>query len=370
MRRSFRCCIILSLASFNLFGQSSDTTRRVPTSAIPFLTMAPDARSAAMGEAGVALSADVNAAYWNASRLPYAERDFGATVSYTPWLRNLVDDMWLGYASAYKKLGKGQAVAVSVNYFKHMGIEGLYTQSSTTDIALNGTYARQLGKNFSMGITLKYISSGVGTGVLMNGQQVKPGRMLAGDISAYYRKQIKNENSPGDFTWSLGAVLSNFGNKINYGPAYGDRFIPTTLKIGGGLSYSSDGRNRFNFVMDAGKLMTPTPKDGINVNAKPVLKGMLGSFSDAPDGFGEEMKEIALSLGAEYWYKSVVALRAGYHNENKNKSARRYVTAGAGLRLLKNYGVDFARLFPVKRGDPLVNTFRLSLSAYFGKVGS
>ncbi len=360
---------LLLLSNTNLRAQivGADSLR-IPSSPLQFLTFAPDARSAAMGEAGVALSADANSAYWNAAKLPYAEKDFGASISYTPWLRNLVDDMWLGYATAYKKLGKRQVVSASINYFNNgeldlrtiTGEQNGYFKS--TELAFNGTYATQLGKNFSLGLTLKYISSNLAGNAIVNGVSLSTARTMAGDISIYYKKQLKNEDTGSDLTWSLGAVLSNLGGKINYGTQVRS-FIPTTMKIGGGLSFTNDGRNRFNLILDASKLMVPTPRAGVNVNDDtPLMKGVFGSFSDAPDGFKEEIQEVAIAVGGEYWYNGVFALRAGYFGENKNKGGRKFFTAGVGAKFLKNYGVDFAYMFPVAQNSPLAQTLRISLS--------
>lgn len=363
---------LLILSNTSLFAQSvSADSLRIPSSPLQFLTFAPDARSAAMGEAGVALSADANSTYWNASKLPYTEKDFGASISYTPWLRNLVDDMWLGYASAYKKVGKRQVIAASVNYFSNgeldlrtaTGDQNGYFQS--TEFAFNGTYATQLGKNFSLGLTLKYISSNLAGAAIVNNVSLKPARTMAGDISVYYKKQLKNEDTGGDLTWSLGAVLSNLGGKINYGLSTKESFIPTNIKVGGGLSFTADGRNRFNFIVDASKLMVPTPRAGVNVyDDKNMLSGVFGSFSDAPDGFKEEIQEVALSVGGEYWYNNVFAVRGGYFGEHKNKGGRKFFTAGAGAKFMKNYAVDFAYMFPVAQNSPLAQTLRISLSMY------
>ena len=351
------------------------TARRIPSSPLSFLTFAPDARSAAMGEAGVALSPDANSTYWNAAKLPYNTKDFGASASYTPWLRNIVDDMWLGYLTAYKKLDKTSAIAVSVNYFNNgeldlrtaTGMQNGYFTSK--EMAFSGTYSRQLGKNFSMGLTLKYISSNLAGSAIINGVSLRPARTAAGDISAYYRKVMKNEDTGGEFTWSLGAVLSNLGGKVNYGAGTdSENFIPTNLKVGGGISFSADGRNRFNFIVDANKLMVPTPDSTIQFNKKGALAGAFGSFSDAPDGFKEELQEVALAVGAEYWYNNIFALRAGYYGENKNKGDRKFFTAGAGVRFADKYAVDFAYLFPVTQGSPLAQTLRITLSLGLNKA--
>ncbi|TLV00451.1 type IX secretion system outer membrane channel protein PorV [Dyadobacter luticola] len=362
------------LTSGTLLAQTT-LTRRIPASPLSFLTFAPDARSAAMGEAGVALSPDANSTYWNAAKLPYNTRDIGISASYTPWLRNLVDDMWLGYLTGYKKLGDKQAVALSVNYFNNGELDlrdAVGTQMgyfNSREVSFAGTYSRQLAKNFSMALTLKYISSNLAGTSVINNASIAPARTAAGDISAYYRKQIRNEDTGGEFTWSLGAVLSNLGGKVNYGSGTNtENFIPTTLKLGGGISFSADGRNKFNFILDAAKLMVPTPDGTTTINQKPLLKGVFGSFSDAPDGFKEEMQEIALSGGAEYWYNNIFALRAGYYGENKNKGDRQFFTAGAGARFMDKYSVDFAYLFPVKQGSPLAQTLRITLSVGLNKA--
>lgn len=371
---------LVLLSTSTLFAQSTlDTTRRIPSSPLSFLTFAPDARSAGMGEAGVALSADANATYWNAAKLPYTQKDFGVSASYTPWLRNLVDDMWLGYLTAYKKIGKDQAVAASVNYFNNGELDlrnGQGTQLGTfnsRELAISGTYSRQLGKNFSMGLTLKYISSNLAGNAVVNNVSLKPARTVAGDISAYYRKQIKNEDTGSELTWSLGAVLSNLGGKVNYGSGTEtESFIPTNLKIGGGLSFTADGRNKFNFIVDASKLMVPTPgataAENTTISGYGALKGAFGSFSDAPDGFKEEIQEVAIAAGAEYWYNDIFALRAGYYGENKNKGDRRFFTAGVGAKFLDRYSVDFAYLFPVTQGSPLAQTLRITLGLSLNKA--
>lgn len=363
------------VSGFSLHAQVNNTpTPVVPSPAAFFVAQAPDARSSGMGEAGVASSADVNASFWNASKLPYAEKDFGVSASYTPWLRNLADDMWLGYFSAYKKLDDKQTVSASVNYFQNQGIENAgspqtihaYTARS---YALSGTYARQLGKNFSMGFTLKYLSSDMGLRApLTSPALTKPGRTVAGDLSAYYRKQKKDEATGGEQTWSFGAVIANVGGKIVDGSAYtSENFLPATLKLGAGWSYTRTGRHRFNFILDASKLAIPVYDDVTGISTKSTFKGIVDSFSDSPDGFRGEMKEIVLAGGAEYWYDNTYALRGGYHGESEVMGGRKYFTAGAGVRILKTYAVDFSYSIPAGNGNPLANTFRTTVSVYLGK---
>ena len=368
--------LVLTTGGFTYLANAQsqiDTTRRIPQTPMQFLTFAPDARRAAMGEAGVASSPDANSTFWNAAQLPYNTKDFGVSASYTPWLRNLTDDMWLGYISAYKKFDK-QAVALSVNYMNNGEIDlrdGVGTQMgyfTSKEFAINGTYARQLSKNFSMGLTLKWINSNLAGNALIAGSSIKPARTFAGDISAFYTKEYKNLDTGGGLTWSLAAVISNLGGKINYTGNDADaQFLPTNLRLGGGLSFSADGRNKFNFVLDAYKLMAPTP-DGTNLSSKGSLAAAFGSFTDAPDGFKEEMQEVALGVGGEYWYNNIFAIRAGYHGENKMKAGNKYFTAGAGLRIQDRYAIDFAYMFPTVGNSPLSQTLRITVALYLNKA--
>ncbi|GLU51320.1 type IX secretion system outer membrane channel protein PorV [Dyadobacter frigoris] len=358
-------CLFVFLTGTKLIAQISGNGAAIPYTPVPFLIISPDARSSAMGETGVASSPDANATYWNAAKLTFAERDFGASVSYTPWLPKLVDNLWLGYASVYKKIGKGQAIAGSVNYYKDGG--GYSTDSKHPyDISLNATYARQLGRNFSMGLTMKYISSNLAGQGFVSGTAVETSNVIAADISAFYRKQIINDPNGKNLTYTFGAVLSNLGGKVSYGPAYRSGYIPTTFKLGGGVSISPNVSNRFNFIVDASKLLIPT--NSLNVNNQSAFQGMIKSFSDAPGGLKEELEEVALSFGGEYWYKSAFALRAGYHTESKNKTNLKYATVGAGLLILKNYGADFSYMIPVVKGSPYSETMRFTISAYLGKI--
>lgn len=373
MRRFFVTLSSLFIISTGLVKAQIDSTR-TPHSPLSFLTFAPDARGAGMGEAGVAASPDANSNYWNAAKLPYNSKSFGVSASYTPWLRNLIDDMWLGYLSAYKQIDDKQAVGASVTYFSNGeldlrdGVGGSLGTFNSREFALSGSYSRKLGKNFSMGLTLKYISSNLTGTSIIAGSSIKPARTMAGDISAYYRKEIKNEDTGGSFAWSLGGVLSNLGGKINYSSSpETEQFIPTNLKVGGGISFSGDGRNKFNIIADINKLMVPTP-DGRDLSQVGALSGAFGSFTDAPDGFKEEFREYRLNVGAEYWYNEIFAIRAGYNGESKFKAGNRFFTAGAGIRFADRYTVDFAYLFPVNQNNPLAQTLRISLGLYLNKA--
>lgn len=381
--------LLLSGSIVSVYGQGkpsvtvlgTDTTNRSITTSMSFLNFAPDARSAALGDAGVALSPDANATYWNAAKLPYVKDDYGVSLSYTPWLRNLTDDMYFTYLTGYKKIAKGQVIAASIQYFDLGTIEfrndqGALTGTFPSREFMGGiTYARQLGENFSIGVTAKYISSNLAGNGLVNNVSIKPASTAAADVSAYYKKEFKNEEVGSNLTWSWGLNISNIGGKVSYG---GDDkfFIPTNFKLGTGISYTADGRNRFNFVLDANKLLVPTPPvyrlnsagkqeviRGRDPRGLSALSGIFGSFGDAPDGFSEELKEIMISTGVEYWYNDVFAARFGYFTESKMKGDRKYFTVGFGARFQERYAVDFAYLLPVRQGSPLAQTLRITIAA-------
>ncbi len=364
---------ILILTITSSLVQAQTNLRSTPHAPISFLNFAPDARHAAMGEAGVASTADVTSTFWNAAALPYNKKDFGVSASYTPWLRNLVDDMWLGYLTGYYKIDQRQAVAFSVNYFNNGELDlrdalgnqmGYFTSK---EMSISGTYSRQLSKNFSMGLTMKWINSDLTGSALINNVSAKPARTFAGDISALYKKEYKNFDTGGSFAWSLGSTITNLGGKVSYSnAANSENFLPTNFRFGGGLSVSPDGRNKFNFNIDAIKLMVPTP-DSV-MSTKGALAGAFSSFSDAQGGFSEELEEVAIAVGAEYWYNNVFAIRAGYFGENKNKGGRRFFTAGAGVHINDKYSIDFAYLIPVTQNSPLAQTLRVSLALHLNKA--
>ncbi len=385
MKRNFSSLLIGAIVCLSLFAsaQSQPTTLTgqptgVVNTAVPFLNFAPDARSAGLGDAGVALrDADASAIFWNPSKLVYAKEKSGATISYTPWLRNLIGDMYFTNLSGYKKIGKDQVIGVSLLYFDLGTIQFTNNQGisigdfNSREYAITASYSRRLFKNFSMGVNLKYLNSNLAAGYSgsTGGGAIKPGATGAADISAYYQNQVRDDVSGKGIGWSYGLMISNIGGKINYGSAE-KYFIPTNLRLGGGLTYYADQLNKFNFVLDFNKLMVPTPPQYGTVNGQTVIVAgkdpnrsgaVLGSFFDAPGGFSEELKEITISAGAEYWYNEQFAARVGYFHESADKGNRKFLTAGLGIHLQQRYGVDFSYLIPVTTGSPLANTFRLSL---------
>lgn len=374
MNRNFACLLIgvFSFSSVVVFAQPTGTgingATNVPTSSVPFLNFTPDARSGALGEAGVALDgADANSVYWNPSKLVFAKQKSGAAVSYTPWLRNLIGDMYYTYLSGYGKVGKNSVVAGSLLYFD-LGTVDFTTNTgvaagtfNSREYAFTVSFAQRLSQNLSLAVDLKYLNSNLAAGASNAG--LKPGATAAADISMYYHNETRDRSTGQGLGWGFGAMISNLGGRINYG-GQERYFIPTNLRLGTGLTYYADQYNKFNFVLDFNKLMVPTPNvvNGVNLNAnKNYLSSVFGSFGDAPGGFSEELKEVTISTGIEYWYNDQFAARVGYFNESNQKGGRKYVTTGLGLKLQDRFGVDFSYLLPIKQGNPLAQTFRISL---------
>lgn len=358
-----------------LSGQTN--AGRIPVPAVPFLNFTPDARSAALGEAGVALTPiGANSLFWNPSQLVFLKEDAGVSLSYTPWLRALgLDDMYLGYLAGYKKLGKDQVIGLSVNYFDQGRIE--FTNNVGTSLgnyyskeyAVAASYSRRLFSNFSLGLNLRYINSNLVGNQVINGTALKPGTTVAGDIGAFYRGDPERNTS-----FNFGLLLSNLGGNVNYGGT-GRYPIPTNLKLGTAMTSRLGEFHKLTLTLDLNKLMVPTPPEYDNAGQivrgklpSSTLGGVFGSFADAPDGFGEELKEWTQSVGAEYWYNDVFAARVGYFNESVMKGNRKYFTAGVGFHY-SNIGFDFAYLFPQSQSasNALAQTLRLTLSINFAK---
>lgn len=373
-----------SLAQTNK-ANLSGTTNTV-TTAVPFLRISPDARSGAMGDVGIAIDPDANAQYWNVAKLPFATKKYGVSATYTPWLKDLVPDIFLAYLSGYAKFGENenQTISASLRYFSLGEIN--YTDINANPIgtgkpnefAFDLGYSRKLSEYLSAGLSFRYINSAIASGLSATtpGIEYRPGNAFGADLGVYYRKK----NDIDEFrsgTVALGAVLSNVGSKISYTSTRRD-FIPINLGLGGAYTYQADAYNAITFALDVNKLLVPTPID-TNTDAntgpnyvipdKSVVSGMLGSFGDAPGGFSEELKEFQVSLGAEYWYQNQFAVRAGYFYENKDKGDRKYLTVGLGVRY-QVFNLNFSYLIPSGSGtnrNPLSNTLRFSLLFEFDR---
>lgn len=358
------------------------------TTSVPFLLIAPDARSGALGDAGAAISPDANSMHYNPAKYAFAENEFGVAMSYSPWLRGLVNDISLAYLAGYKRLGNGQTVAASLRYFSLGDI--IFTdkvgevigQFKPNEFAVDLAYARKFSENISGAVAIRYINSNLTGGIFVNGAQSKVGQSVAADVAVYYSKEMSYGETPGFF--SFGANISNIGAKISYTENLDKDFIPINLKLGPAFTFNFDQYNTVTFLFDINKLLVPTPpvyardsigrpmidNDGNYEIAKgkdpdrSVVSGMLGSFSDAPGGFEEELKEFNYSVGLEYWYDQQFAIRGGFFYEHPHKGNRKYVTLGAGFRL-NVFGLDFAYLIPLEQRHPLENTLRFTLTFDF-----
>ena len=386
-RSRFILLLVLSVLSQIGFAQGKkpiidvgqlDGRDAVITTGVPFLAISPDARSAGMGDAGVAISPDANAIYWNPAKLAFLEPDFGVSGSYTPWLSSVVNDMSISYLSGYKKINEGQTLAFAMRYFDLGNIQltdaqgGLLQLVSPREFALGATYALKLSEKFSAGLTGRFIHSNLLTGTTnANGSAGKPGISAAADVAVYYTTPIILGAREG--SWSFGADISNIGPKITYQSESTADFLPTNLRLGTAFTTNLDPFNKLTFALDFSKLLVPTPTIDSATgftnthNDIGLLSGMFGSFSDAPGGFSEELKEIMIAAGVEYWYNDLFAVRTGYFYENIDKGGRQYFTAGIGLRY-QVFGVDFAYLLPRgtrdatgSRNNPLQNTLRITL---------
>lgn len=363
--------------------------RRVITTAVPFLTITPDSRSAGMGDAGVARDADANSVHWNVASMAFIQKKAGLALNAAPWLRQLVPDVWFYHMAGYTKVGKRNqsVITSSVRYFSLGEIQftddfGNSNGNATPyELAVDVGYATQLSENFSLGGSMRFVNSCLtcgSTGVI--GSQFKPGRAAAGDIGVYYKKPIKIGGK--DVKWALGATITNIGNKVTYSTAAEKDFIPTNLRLGTSFGFKLDDHNEINFNFDINKLLVPTlpvylsnkagTGDSVNADGTKVVQygkdskntspisGIFQSFGDAPGGFKEELKEYNIATGIEYWYDKQFAVRAGYFNEADTKGGRKYATFGIGLRY-NVFGIDAAYLQPFTQRHPLQNTIRFSI---------
>ena len=388
--------IIMSAVAYSQTGLTAnlptqaDLSGRVNTitTAVPFLIITPDSKQGGMGEVGAATPADGNSIHWNVAKLAFAEKKGGAAISVTPWLKQLVPDIYLYYVAGYGKISKTQTIGASLRYFSLGNITFTDIVGNTTgqfrpnEFALDLAYSQKLGQTFSAGIAMRYIRSNLtGNYTLSNGQATRAGQAAAVDVGLYYqsKKLVINGKKA---TASVGLTVSNIGNRISY--SVKKDFIPINLRLGGGLKFNIDDYNTFGIYADVNKLLVPTQplylkgvsgRDSFNINNEKIIlagknpdvavaKGMLQSFGDAPGGGKEELKEINYSVGFEYWYAKTFAIRAGYFNEAKTKGNRKFFTAGIGLRY-NVFGLDMAYLIPITQRNPLQNTLRFTLSFDF-----
>ncbi|MEY4935510.1 MAG: hypothetical protein RIS64_1869 [Bacteroidota bacterium] len=365
---------ILTTVTTTLTGQCHDKIdplgrpcRNVIQTAVPFMRIAPDARSGAMGDVGIATSPDANAMHFNASKLVFAEQSTGASVTYTPWLRNLgVDDIYLADFAGFYQFGEGkrkQAVGIDLRYFSLGKID--WTDENGTrlsegvprEFSAAVGYSRQLTDKLSVGLTGKFIYSNLAAGLSIGSQQIGSGKAGAADVSLTYKTPIKMSDKKTNLM--LGLAVSNIGSKVTY-VKNGD-FLPTNMGLGAAWEIPLDQYNTITFALDVNKLLVPTPDSLGEWRTLGSVAGIFRSFADSKSNFGEKMRELYWSTGVEYWYDKQFAVRAGYFYEHSTKGGRQYFTAGLGLKY-NVFGINLSYLVPTtSQRNPLDNTLRFSL---------
>jgi len=394
--RSLSSLFIFSLigALFNqtnaqIAGSNSqlDGRQNTITTAVPFLMITPEARGGAMGDAGVATPNDANAMHWNLSKIVFNEKKGAVSLSYTPWLRSLVPDISLAYMSAYGKINERSAISGSLRFFSLGNIQFTDQFGNSTgtynpnELAVDFGYASRLSEHFSLGIAFRYIRSDLAGAFNQTQSPVRAGNSYAGDITAYYtnKTKIKLEGKKYNLNYSFGGAITNIGSKISYTSQQYENFIPINMRVGSYAMIEIDKYNTIGVALDFNKLMVPSNpvyardssgiiiiKDGRPVISDgadpdvPIIQGMIQSFYDAPNGLREELQEITISTGLEYWYDKQFALRAGYFRESEFKGNRKFLTFGAGFRF-NVFGLDLSYLVPIETRNPLERTLRFTL---------
>lgn len=369
--------IIILLSCIAVKAQDKTNMFNPVNSAVTSQTIAPDARSAGMGDVGVATDPDAASQFWNPAKYPFCISRAGVALNYTPWLRQLVSDMDLAYLSGYYRIGDYSAVSGSLRYFslgEVMLSSGQGEQYDMTinpyEMSLDVAYSLMLSETFSISAGVRWIYSDL---TYDYNEDTAPGSAFAADLSCYYQNYINLGQR--ECQLGLGLNISNIGSKITFGGSDESEFIPTNMRLGAALIIPVNEYNRFTIAADANKLLVPTypkqnedepdneyqdrlRKDYYDVSS---ISGIFKSFSDAPRGFKEELEEIQWSIGAEYVYNDQFSLRAGYHHESENKGNRKYFTVGAGFKM-NVFSLDAGYVIATAKSNPLDQTLRVSLT--------
>lgn len=369
--------IIILLSCIAVKAQDKTKMFNPVNSAVTSQTIAPDARSAGMGDVGVATDPDAASQFWNPAKYPFCISRAGVALNYTPWLRQLVSDMDLAYLSGYYRIGDYSAVSGSLRYFslgEVMLSSGQGEQYDMTinpyEMSLDVAYSLMLSETFSISAGVRWIYSDL---TYDYNEDTAPGSAFAADLSCYYQNYINLGQR--ECQLGLGLNISNIGSKITFGGSDESEFIPTNMRLGAALMIPVNEYNRFTIAADANKLLVPTypkqnedepdneyqdrrRKDYYDVSS---ISGIFKSFSDAPRGFKEELEEIQWSIGAEYVYNDQFSLRAGYHHESENKGNRKYFTVGAGFKM-NVFSLDAGYVIATAKSNPLDQTLRVSLT--------
>lgn len=345
--------------------------------AVTSQTIAPDARAAGLSDVGVATDPDVNSQYWNPAKYPFTISRAGVSISYTPWLRQIVNDMYMANLVGYYRIGDYSAVSTSLRYFNMGEVPLSSSVGSSNDMTINpyemsfdAAYSLMLSEKFSIAAGVRWIYSDL---TYDYSSETTPGSAFAADIAAYYQNYINIGQR--ECQLGVGLNISNIGSKINFGSDDNSEFIPTNMRLGAALMIPVDQFNRFTIAVDANKLLVPTrpiqkenetdedynvrlQKDYYDISS---IGGIFKSFGDAPGGFKEELQEVSWSLGGEYVYNDKFAIRAGYHHESETKGNRKYFTIGAGFKM-SAFSLDAGYVIATAKSNPLDQTLRFTLS--------
>lgn len=345
--------------------------------AVTSQTIAPDARAAGLSDVGVATDPDVNSQYWNPAKYPFTISRAGVSISYTPWLRQIVNDMYMANLVGYYRIGDYSAVSTSLRYFNMGEVPLSSSVGSSNDMTINpyemsfdAAYSLMLSEKFSIAAGVRWIYSDL---TYDYSSETTPGSAFAADIAAYYQNYINIGQR--ECQLGVGLNISNIGSKINFGSDDNSEFIPTNMRLGAALMIPVDQFNRFTIAVDANKLLVPTrpiqkeneTDEDYNVRLQKnyydisSIGGIFKSFGDAPGGFKEELQEVSWSLGGEYVYNDKFAIRAGYHHESETKGNRKYFTVGAGFKM-SAFSLDAGYVIATAKSNPLDQTLRFTLS--------
>ncbi|HAT61001.1 MAG TPA: hypothetical protein DCS83_00410 [Prevotella sp.] len=369
----FFSCLVLLVT--NVSAQDKKDMFNPVNTSVTSQTIAPDARGAGMGDVGAATDPDVNSQYWNPAKYPFTISRAGVSVNYTPWLRQLVNDMDLAYLSGYYRIGDYSAVSGSIRYFS-MGEVNLNSSDDNSmtinpyEMSVDVAYSLMLSEKFSIAAAVRWIYSDLKFDLT---DDATPGSAFAADIAAYYQNYVTLGSR--ECQLGFGLNISNVGSKIKFGGDDRSYFIPTNMRLGAALMVPIDEYNKFTIAADANKLLVPTyPQQRDNESSTDYedrclkeyydvssISGIFKSFHDAPNGFKEEMQEVNWSLGGEYTYNDKFSLRAGYHNESKNKGNRKYFTVGAGFKM-NVMSIDAGYVIATAKSNPLDQTLRFTLA--------
>lgn len=371
MKKLGFCLVLCVLVSLKFNAQTNTQQTGAITTAAPFLLIVPDARAGGMGDMGVATSADAWSLFHNPAKTVFGDRQIKAGLTYSPWLRNLTDDIFIGAGSYINRFSENAAWGAEFRYFSLGQIDLTDSQGNPNgqinpnELVFTGSYALKLSETFSMGVGLKYIRSNLafnGTA----GNTLQPINSFAVDVSGYYQSFEENY---GNFNgrYRIGFNISNIGPKVSYTPGEED-FIPTNLKLGGGFDFILDDYNIISTNVEFTKLLVPSPQADRSDEEKGWIQGIFGSFGDAEDGFSGELREITYALGAEYLYNNAFALRAGYFHESEEGGNRQFFTLGTGFRA-NALNVDLSYLINSSDvNNPLENSLRFSLTFDLGEI--